>query len=413
MSDHSRKSSTPRCLALIFGCAILLALAMPAGTAASSRAQPYVSTFVEPQTGDGPVLNLIGRARHLIRLELYELTDADIVNALASAKHRHVSVEVLLEQHPFGGGSYAQAAYHELQSRGIAVRWANENAFTFTHEKALDIDNQIAGIFTFNMSYSAFSSNREFGVIDYSHRDAWEIGSIFQADWNRSKAKLSDPNLVVSPINSRSSITHLIDGAHHTLDLYEEEMDDGTVESHLIGAVRRHVRVRVIISSDSSGVENIKAGGVRVVIMSSPYVHAKAVVADGARVFIGSENISTTSLDSNRELGIILSQKSAIRTVENSFQSDWQANGGWTPPHHGGKLTLSVSTNPRSVRRGNLLTITASTTSSAVCTIKVTYPDGYVSHASALQGPRTADSGGHVNWPGMSAAPSTARPTPP
>ena len=48
--------------------------------------------------------------------------------------------------------------------------------------------------------------------------------------------------------------------------------------------------------------------------------------------------------------------------------------------------------------RGQRLTIAASTTPSASCTIRVTYPDGYVSHAPGLQGNRTADSSGHVNW---------------
>ena len=261
------------------------------------------TVFAEPQAGTGPVLSLIRRAKYRIRLEVYELTESTIISALATAKRRHVWVEVILEQHPFGGGSYAQEAYDALHRDGISVRWANESAFTYTHEKAMDVDNREAGIFTFNLSYSAFSTNREFGVIDRSSRDATQIGSIFDADWRRGQARLTDYQLVVSPIDSRSAITHLIDGAHRTLDLYEEEMDDTSMESHLIAAARRHVRVRLITSEDSSGVERVRTGGVRVVLMSSPYVHAKAIVADGVRSFIGSENISSTSLDHNRGNG--------------------------------------------------------------------------------------------------------------
>jgi cardiolipin synthase A/B len=356
------------------------------------------TVFAEPRAGSGPVLALIRGAKYRIRLEVYELTDSSVINALASAKRRHVWVEVILEQHPFGTGNYAQEAYNSLHRDGVSVRWANESAFTYTHEKAIDIDNRVAGIFTFNLSYSAFSSNREFGVVDRSGRDARQIGSIFDADWKRGRAKLTDYQLVVSPINSRSAITHLIDGARHTLDLYEEEMADTSIESHLVAAAKRHVRVRLITSDDRSGVEAARSGGVRVVLMSSPYVHAKAIVADGARVFIGSENISSTSLDDNREMGIILSSRRAVSVVASTFQQDWAANGGNPPPARGGKLTLSVSARPHSVVRGELLTIAATTTPSASCTITVTYPDGYVSHASELQGARIADSSGQIHW---------------
>jgi hypothetical protein len=38
-----------------------------------------------------------------------------------------------------------------------------------------------------------------------------------------------------------------------------------------------------------------------VVVDKSLYIHAKAIGTNGATVFIGSENISSTSLDKNRE----------------------------------------------------------------------------------------------------------------
>ena len=375
-----------------------LSLGVSQAHALAISASSGVTVFAEPQSGVAPVLRLIRSARHLIRLEVYELTDRDVINALDSARHRGVSVQVLLEQHPYSGGSYDQEAYQELRSDGISTRWANEAAFTYTHEKAMDVDNKIAGIFTFNLSYSAFESNREFGVVYPNPSDATAIGSIFQADWNRRQARLSNSQLVVSPINARSTLTHLIDGAHHTLDLYEEEMDDGSIESHVVQAVHRHVRVRLITSTGSAGVARLEGSGVHVVVMSSPYVHAKAIVADGNRVFIGSENISSTSLDSNREMGIVLTQSNAIHTVEATFQSDLKAYHVTKPPRHGGKLTLSLTATPASVARYQPLTISAHTTVSASCTITVTYPDAYVSHASTLQGSRTADSSGQVNW---------------
>lgn len=380
--------------------AAVTALSLPMGSVggASRSSGGSQTVFVEPQAGAKPVLSLLAGARHSIRLEVYELTDADVLGALRAAKRRGVLVQVLLEQHPYGGSSYARRAYDNLRSAGIAVRWANEAAFTFTHEKAVDVDNTTAGIFTFNLSYSAFDSNREFGVISHSATDAKQVGAIFNADWNRTRATLTNHSLVVSPINARGALTRFIDSTRTSLDLYEEEMLDRSIENHLASAVRRKVSVRLITSRGSSGVAWLRRHGVKIVLMESPFVHAKAMVADGRRLFIGSENMSSTSLDRNRELGILIDQSSLASQVGTTFQADWQANGGGGGGPSHGKLPLSVSARPNPVKRYQLLTISARTSASASCTITVTYPDGYVSRARALQGAKLAGASGRVFW---------------
>jgi len=305
---------------------------------------------------------------------------------------------VLLEQHPYGASRYATKAYAALQSAGISVRWANEVAFTYTQEKSLVVDGQRVGIFTFNLSYSAFESNREFGVVDRNVQDAREIAGVFNADWSRHGFRLTDNRLVVSPINSRRSLQGLVGGARHTIDLYEEELNDSTFESRLIAADRRGVRVRLLTSTVSTGVHRLRAAGIKVRIQKTPYIHAKAIVTDGNKVFIGSENVSATSLDANREMGIILPLKSQSQVVEGRFAGDWRSA---TPsgPGSGGKghLTVHVSTQPKSVVRGQFIRIKATSASGASCSIKVTYPDGYVSHAAALR-ETTADGAGVAQW---------------
>jgi phosphatidylserine/phosphatidylglycerophosphate/cardiolipin synthase-like enzyme len=53
------------------------------------------------------------------------------------------------------------------------------------------------------------------------------------------------------------------------------------------------------------------------------YMHAKIIVVDGKTAFVGSENISTQSLDRNRELGIIVSDAGVFSTLQSTFQKDW------------------------------------------------------------------------------------------
>lgn len=389
-------------------CALFLALwasLSPAAAAPAPARSPY-QLLVQPGAGPGPVLSLIRQAKHSIRLELYLLTQQPVIDALAQARRRGVQVRVLLEERPYGGDASARSAYHYLQQAGINVRWANEAAFRFTHEKALIVDTRTAGIFSFNLTYSGLERNREFGVIDRNRADAATLARVFDADWVRKRPAFSSPRLVVSPYNARGDFDKLIARARHTLDIYAEELDDSSIELRLDAAKKRGVRVRVITTDDSGGVEALRVAGIPVTLMAHPYVHAKAMVADGHLFFVGSENISTTSLDDNREAGILLDNRALAGRIERVFNADWAANrssGGTAPPpppptgHHGA-LSVRVSASPTSVRRGQELTIRAQTSPGAACTVRVTYPDGYVSRARSLAGTRLAGGTGTVSW---------------
>lgn len=379
---------------------LLLALVFISLSITPARINGGVSAFTEPSAGVSPALSLISQARHSIRLEVYMLTDRQVEAALGAARRRGVSVRVLLEEHPYGGGSYAEEAYSNLRAEQVSVRWANEQAFTYTHEKALVIDGRLAGIFTFNLTESGVSRNREFGVIDHSSADARTLATVFDADWARRRARIGRTRLVLSPSNARAGLDQLLNSAHRSLDLYAEEVADSGMENRLIAATRRHVRVRLITSTDSSGVDTLRRAGIGVKILSYPYIHAKAIVADRQRVFIGSENLSSTSLDRNREAGIILSNRAVAGVVERTFASDWggsPSNVSPPPAPSKGAFSVRVTASPTVVTRDQELTIEAATTAGASCAIRVTYPDGYVSRAHALRGQRTATDG-TVSW---------------
>jgi phosphatidylserine/phosphatidylglycerophosphate/cardiolipin synthase-like enzyme len=56
---------------------------------------------------------------------------------------------------------------------------------------------------------------------------------------------------------------------------------------------------------------------------SALYIHAKLVVADGARAFVGSQNFSTASLQYNRELGLLSADPVVIAPLEATFNGDF------------------------------------------------------------------------------------------
>ena len=76
---------------------------------------------------------------------------------------------------------------------------------------------------------------------------------------------------------------------------------------------------------DAQGVALITAAGAQVhrLPQSHLYVHAKAIVVDGRRAFVGSENLSAASLDHNRELDVIVADPSAVQRLESTCDGAW------------------------------------------------------------------------------------------
>jgi cardiolipin synthase A/B len=297
-----------------------------------------VRVFVEPDDGEQVIINAIRSAQKSIWLEIYILSDRNVIRTLEEASNRGLDVRVMLEPHPFGGGSPPSKTMDTLAAAGIKTQPTNPG-FPLTHEKGMIIDGAIAYIMTSNFSRSALGGssggsgyrNREYGIIDTIPQDVQAIAAIFNADWNHSTAQFNDPNLVVSPINSRNDFTNLINSAHNTLLIEAEEMNDSNIEQALASAAQRGVHVEVILptaqgssgNSNSQGITAIKQGGAQVREDAQLYIHAKIIIVDGRIAFVGSENISTQSLDQNRELGIIVSDATVLNKLQATFHNDW------------------------------------------------------------------------------------------
>jgi cardiolipin synthase A/B len=54
------------------------------------------------------------------------------------------------------------------------------------------------------------------------------------------------------------------------------------------------------------------------------YIHAKEIVVDGREAFVGSQNFSWTSLQENRELGIVVSDREILSQLAQTFAGDYR-----------------------------------------------------------------------------------------
>ena len=311
-------------------------VALPKPTPALPPQQPLgtgitgVRLLVEPDDGKRRLTRPIRQAQHTLDLTMYLLTDHTLIHDLEYAAANGVRVRVLLEHRPFGndasGTSTNQAAYDQLYAADIPVRWTT-GRYALTHQKTLIVDGATAYIMTMNWSRSAFTSNREFAIADTVPADVREAQAIFEADWRDTTPMLRDPNLFVSPVNSRARLLTLLRRARTGVEVYAEEVQDPQLEDVLVACARRGVRVRLISNAGDAtnvaGIARLRAGGARVHLLHQPYIHAKLLLVDGRWAFVGSENISAASLDRNRELGVLVADPDALDRLRATFEADW------------------------------------------------------------------------------------------
>lgn len=290
-----------------------------------------VGLFVQPEAGRAPILEEIDAARASITLEIYLLSDEEIIAALERAAARGVRVRVILEEQPFGGARNQPVVFERLGRAGIEVRWDNP-AFRFTHIKTFVVDGRTALVMNQNLTRTSFTGNREFGVITTRPADVAQAAAIFESDWRRGAEPEPGP-LIVSPTTSRPELLALIDGATRTLDLYAEVVRDPEIMDALAAAERRRVAVRLVMSGDLDGTDDnaeeraeLTAAGVEVrLARGGLYIHAKMILADGRRAYVGSQNFTATSLDQNRELGMILTDPNSLGLLARTFANDFAA----------------------------------------------------------------------------------------
>jgi cardiolipin synthase A/B len=300
------------------------------------QSTPGLELLTEPAVGVGPIDQLIQGAQRSVDLTMYELTDRQVEGALIAAHRRGVEVRVLLDER-YGGSTVNQAAYSQLTAAGVAVRWGS--AHVIFHQKTLTVDGDASAIMTGNLTGDDEADTRDFVVLDHDRAAISAITTVFDADWDGAPfiGGADVDGLVWSP-GAAPSLLSLIDSARRSLVVENEEMDSAPMESALESASLRGVDVEVIMTAQprwDAALDELLASGVRVVTYPDAsgvlFIHAKAIAVDATTAFVGSENFSTSSLDDNRELGVITRDPSVVRPLVGTLRSDFDAGVRWRP----------------------------------------------------------------------------------
>jgi phosphatidylserine/phosphatidylglycerophosphate/cardiolipin synthase-like enzyme len=283
--------------------------------------------LIGPEAWTTDVVPAIGGAVSSIDMLMYQLSRDDAVDALvAAATERDVTVRVVLDRNQ----PVNQEAREALTAAGIEVRSSSPD-FRYAHAKLLVIDHAEAIIMSGNLNGSS-AFERNYAVIDLDPEDLADAQAVFDADWEASGGSALEPDLsctrlVVSPLNSRDRLSALYTGAGDHLDAELMSITDRPLLDALEARAAAGIPVRVLlavpsfVSANQATAAELAGRGIPVKFME--HLHAKLVLADDL-AFVGSENMSTTSLDRNREVGLFVDGDAAAAAASR-FETDWTA----------------------------------------------------------------------------------------
>lgn len=328
--------------------------------AGSSLGSAQTVSFVEPEAGRAPLTNAFDQAKKSIDIYLFKFLDDGITASLTKAVARGVVVRAILE--PCSGDSTCPKPNKDgitgctaLLASGIQTKWANQ-AFPKTHAKMMVIDGSHTLVTTINIEPQSFSTRRDYGLATDDRPLLADFNRVFAQDWGsddpiKSCSQLpqdrrpdgtvqSYATLIVSPDNGREVILGLIASAKVSLKIQVEQVDPQAsrgIVLAMVAAVKAGVRLQLLMDSPVNQPNNqavadaINAAGGDARFQTNYRTHAKMMLIDGQKVFLGSQNLTSTSLDQRRELGWTTIDLQTITCFQQVFDADWLGQDGHLP----------------------------------------------------------------------------------
>lgn len=258
-------------------------------------------------------LEMISQSQKVCHLDMYELSDSDILQALESAHERGVDVRVIVD----GTEKHSQTiGVPYLREHGIAVS-SQHISRGISHIKMLITDGKNGGVLIGGMNYGAMSwDNNDASV--YLPSPSLEFEALFRWDWSRAhgqpamKPKLVQPFVVDSDI--QEPVIRAIQSATHSVSLEAFDLTDKQVVSALLGAANRGLSVQVLLDPGQSynrgTATKLRDAGISVRFyrpVHGELMHAKILDVDGGQTFIiGSANFSHQAYTYNHEGDLVL-----------------------------------------------------------------------------------------------------------
>jgi phosphatidylserine/phosphatidylglycerophosphate/cardiolipin synthase-like enzyme len=281
-----------------------------------------LSLIVQPGDSFFPIVDAIDAARRSIKMTIFRMDDPIVRDAMRYAAARGVEVHAIVAPTSKGWTGKNKKLVDELSALGVEVRVPRprKEKIKRYHYKIMTIDDSVSLILTFNPTQDNLHYARDFGLLIRDQEITGELSRLFDADWRGEPFKPRDLPLAISPFNSREKLAELISSAERSIRVLDAKVEDQKMIGLLLRRASAGVSVR-IIGRDTEYNEVVPNFEVR--RLARFRLHAKCIVVDNSRFFVGSQNLRRQSLDDRREVGIIVDDEPTARKISRVFDEDW------------------------------------------------------------------------------------------
>jgi cardiolipin synthase A/B len=293
------------------------------------RTKPLVLA-VQPDESAAPFVAVINAAQKSIRVMVYQMGYGPFLDGLEAKAKAGVQVRVILD---YAQKDVNQKYMDRLKLAGADVIWS-DTQWTYMHAKVIIADDSEAVVSTGNYYIGSIDKERNFAVRDSDPADLKVLGAIFDADFERKSPDVSCTRLLVSPVNAKQRLLDFIASAKKDILVHSMQLGDRDVRDALVTAKKKGVAVRALLADPGWIDANAEAAQflatVGIESRWRQHVHVKAITVDGTASYIGSVNLSWTSLTKNREIGLVMTEPQNVATVAKTFETDWTTANAFT-----------------------------------------------------------------------------------
>lgn len=274
---------------------------------ASQAASPEEQIILAPEERREAVLRVIRSAQHRVILSLFRCTDSQILEELAEALERKVQVQMLLTKRAKGWKKRLKELAARLEDMGADMRRYGDKGVKY-HAKYVVADDGPALIASLNFTRKCFDRTCDFLLLTQDAGVVSGLGRLFEADWGAPDSSfpegLSD-RLVVGPERARSQLTALLEQARESISIIDHKLEDPAMMALLEAKRGEGLTVEVLGRGALGGL----------------LPHGKMILVDDSTAVVGSIALSPKSLDSRREVAVVIRNRACVRQLAEFFQS--------------------------------------------------------------------------------------------
>ena len=272
--------------------------------------------IVQPEDGVVPVVTGIRSAKKTIDMPIFRLDHLEVDKAIKSAVKRGVAVRTLIAHTNSGGEKGLRKLEQRLLATGATVSRTDDDLVRY-HNKFMIVDGETLFVFGFNYTHLDIDRSRSFGIVTRNRRFVQEAAKLFEADFNRRPYSPGLKTFLVSPENARAGLAALLRGAKKQLLIYDVRITDNV----MIRILKERAKAGVVIRM----MGKLQKKDLDAQIEKFPgKLHARVIIQDGRRAFLGSQSLRRLELDERREVGLIITDPRVVRQLSAIFDADWE-----------------------------------------------------------------------------------------